>query len=235
MRRGRAADEVAGVPGLELLLERVGAARELVARVGADPRRAGEVREAARRRARRSRPTAPPLRSIHRHRDDLVGAAVDRRGDQRAAAGLGGDDLRCPHDLVDSSCGHLAAAPTVAGADRRRDGRRRAGRRDSTNARCASSAVQRGIARGARDRVAAGRGLGAQPIAELRERGEVAARAIVAAGRARAAARLDDLHRDVARRLRDRDAVDRQERQLASRRARSRRRPRAGARSAARR
>ena len=68
-----------------MLLERVGAARELIARVGAGPGRAGEVRDAA----RGERIGVGPRRAVApidpQEGDDLVAGAVDRRGDQRAA------------------------------------------------------------------------------------------------------------------------------------------------------
>ena len=72
----------------------------------------------------------------------------------------------------------------------------------------------RGVACGAGDGIAAGRGLGAQPIAELRERGEVAARAVVAFAGEREQRRRRHLHRDVTRRLDEDRAVDRQECEL---------------------
>ena len=159
LRGGRAADEVAVARAAELLLEGVGAARQLIARVGADPRGAGEVREAAGGERSRSRPTARPCDRSTGSPIDLVAAAVDGRGDQRAAAGLGGDDLPVADDLVDEVAAGPGAASISPVPIAAATGAARAGPPTSTNARWAPSAVQRGIAGGARDGIAAGRGL----------------------------------------------------------------------------
>jgi len=149
--------------------------------------------------------------------DHVVGDAVDRRGDQGAAAGLGGDDLARADDLVDE-VGRSLELGGLAGGDRRRDRRDPAAAR-LPGLRCrehertvGAERGQRGVARGARGGVAAGGRLGAQPVAELGERGELAARAMIAgvSQRQRHELAAADLHGDVARGPGDRDAVDRE-------------------------
>src|SRR5687767_11589309 len=89
LRRLRAADELAGGAGRarELFLERVRAPRDRIARIGADPRGTREVRDAVRRERIDLIPgvafAVDPQDPEH-----LVIAAVDRRRDQRAVAGL---------------------------------------------------------------------------------------------------------------------------------------------------
>ena len=136
-----------------------------------------------------------------------IGAAISARPPVSAVT-----TWRWPMTLSIEILRHLQLRGLVR-APRRGDRRRPPARRGEHERAMRLERGPRGIARGARDGIAARRRLGAQAIAELRERREVAARAIVAAGqREQLAAR--DLHRDVARRARHRDALDRQVGQL---------------------
>ena len=226
---GRAADEVAvGERAVELLLERVGAADQLIARVGADPRGAGEVREAAggervglvpRRRpcdrstGRRRRRRAPPW----------IGAAISARPPVSAVTTC------LPWTTLSiRSCGTWSWVRRCRSARSPRRPGDAAARRGRQHERAVGAERgQRGIAGGARDRVAARprpRRAGDRRAGRARRGGGARDR------RAPVSASSWRLPTSIVTWLdaaRDRDAVDRQVRQLAWRRARSRRRPRA--------
>ena len=176
---------------------RRGATADRARRRRPTPRRRGA--RGSWRRAYRSASHARALAIDPQDADDVVAAAVDRRGDQRAAAGLGGHDLLARTHLVDEILRAPGAASTRSAPTAAATGATRRVPADSTNARCAPSAVSAAshAARATASRPA--RGFAAQAIAELGERGEVAARAIVAPGEREQLAAAD-LHRHVARR-----------------------------------
>ena len=202
----RSADEVAVG---EALLEGLGTARQLIARVGADPRGTGEVREASGGEAVGLLPRTT-LTVDPQHGDDLVGAPVHRRRDQRAAPDSAVTTWRWLITLSISSCGILQLRALVR-TDRRGD---RRGTFAGGEHECTMCFERRPrcITGRTRDRIAPRSGFHAQAIAELCNRGEVTARAIVATGECEQLA-ARHLHRHVTRRLRERHAVDRQERE----------------------